>query len=274
MAIQVISAVLKRYPATTPAEKLLAVHIADHAHADGTGIFVKTETLAAETALNVRTVQRHLSAMLSRGWLQIVGASDGRFGQANRYRISAEWLQNLPVRDVESDKLPPTPRVAKTTRAVSKLPPVREPTLETLKDLSPIPPSGAQLPSKTSRATRASPLTTFDEFIAGCRKREVKPIPAEDPVFGYCDRVGIGHEVLEVHWHEFKTRRAESSKRQRDWRQTFRNSVRDNWYRLWFLRPGLGAQLTTQGLQAQAVMRASGHDAQPESNAGVAVVSP
>lgn len=264
MAIQVISAVLKRYSSSTPAEKLLAVQLADHAHADGSGIFVKIETLAAETGLNVRTVQRHLSSMQSRGWLQRVGVGDGRFGQANRYRISTEWLQNLPATEVPSDKLPPTPRVAKTTRTLSKLPPVREPTTEPLKDLTPIPPKGARNGAKESKPGSTSALITFDEFLSACKARGIKPIPAGDPIFAYCEKVGIDSEVLGLHWQEFKARRTESGKRQRDWRQAFRNSVRDNWYRLWYLRPGVGAQLTTQGLQAQAVMAAKARDSRAD----------
>lgn len=78
------------------------------------------------------------------------------------------------------------------------------------------------------------------------------PVPEGDPIFGYCDRVGIGRDILALHWAEFKTRRGESAKRQADWRQTFRNSVRDNWYRLWFIAPGQLAQLTTSGRQALA----------------------
>ncbi|NKI94731.1 hypothetical protein [Rhizobacter sp. SG703] len=91
-------------------------------------------------------------------------------------------------------------------------------------------------------------------FIAECRRKSERPIPDTDPVFDYCQTVGIDRDILLLHWREFKTRRAEG-KRQRDWRQTFRNSVRDNWFRLWFLKPGEGAQLTTQGLQALAVMQ-------------------
>jgi hypothetical protein len=97
-------------------------------------------------------------------------------------------------------------------------------------------------------------LVSLATFIAECRESGQKPIPDTDPVFDYCQTVGIDRDILVLHWREFKARRAEG-KRQRDWRQTFRNSVRDNWFRLWFLKPGEGAQLTTQGLQALAVMQ-------------------
>lgn len=83
-------------------------------------------------------------------------------------------------------------------------------------------------------------------------------IPADDPVFAYAQEAGIPREFLLLAWAEFKARRG--TKRQRGlrgWRQAFRTCVRDNWYRLWFLRPGMAvAELTTQGLQAQAVFAA------------------
>ncbi|KRB18637.1 hypothetical protein ASE08_05225 [Rhizobacter sp. Root16D2] len=92
-------------------------------------------------------------------------------------------------------------------------------------------------------------------FLAVCKAAGEKPIPEDHPVFAYCDRVGIDRDILLLHWHEFKTRRSAQGKRQRDWPQTFFNSVRDNWYRLWYLKPGESAHLTTQGLQAQAMLQ-------------------
>ena len=131
---------------------------------------------------------------------------------------------------------------------------IREPIQKT----NPQPPEGAEDlgidgPDET-RQSRSKPLVSLATFIAECRQKGERPIPDTDPVFDYCQTVGIDRDILLLHWREFKARRAEG-KRQRDWRQTFRNSVRDNWFRLWFLKPGEGAQLTTQGLQALAVMQ-------------------
>jgi hypothetical protein len=104
-------------------------------------------------------------------------------------------------------------------------------------------------------ASKHKPLMSLATFLAVCKAAGEKPIPENDPVFAYCDTVAIDRDILLLHWREFKARRMAQGKRQRDWRQTFRNSVRDNWYRLWFLTPGEAARLTTQGLQAQAVMQ-------------------
>jgi hypothetical protein len=93
---------------------------------------------------------------------------------------------------------------------------------------------------------------SLQQWLERCKSEGSMPIPADDPVYAYADRVGISTEILALHWAEFKLRRGESTKRQADWRATFRNSVRDNWYRIWYIGPGQPAHLTTTGRQALA----------------------
>lgn len=95
-------------------------------------------------------------------------------------------------------------------------------------------------------------MLLIGEWLALCREKGEMPIPADDPVYAYCAKVGIPDDLLALQWAEFKLRRGESTKRQADWRRAFRNSVRDNWYRLWYIAPGQAAQLTTTGRQAAA----------------------
>jgi hypothetical protein len=98
-------------------------------------------------------------------------------------------------------------------------------------------------------------------WLMRCGVEGRKPIPEDDPVFAYADRVGIGREILALHWAEFKRRRLEAGKGQRDWPRTFRNSVEGNWYGLWFLRPDGEAQLTTRGEQARRAHAAAKEEA-------------
>jgi hypothetical protein len=131
--------------------------------------------------------------------------------------------------------------------------------IEPIQELYPQPPEGAEDPrqddGEDTKASRHKPLVSLATFLAVCKAAGQKPIPEDHPVFGYCDLVGIDRDILLLHWREFKARRTAQGKRQRDWRQTFFNSVRDNWYRLWYLKAGEAAQLTTQGLQAQAMLQ-------------------
>lgn len=105
-------------------------------------------------------------------------------------------------------------------------------------------------------------------WLMRCGVEGRKPIPPEDPVFAYCDRVGIGRDVLALHWAEFKRRRMQAGKGQRDWPRTFRNSVEGNWYGLWFIRPDGDAQLTTRGEQARRAHAAEREEAERRAAAG------
>lgn len=91
----------------------------------------------------------------------------------------------------------------------------------------------------------------LEAYLAACREQGVKPVPAGGMVFAYVDRVGIGHDVLALHWAEFKRRHIASGKRQSDWSRTLLNSVSGNWYGLWYLSADGGCVLTTKGIQAQ-----------------------
>lgn len=101
-------------------------------------------------------------------------------------------------------------------------------------------------------------------WLALCKAEGREPIPQSDPVFAYCTAVGIGRDLLLLHWAEFKRRRGDAKKRQADWPQTFRNSVADNWYRLWFIPAGGVAELTSQGRQAKALHDAAQLERQAE----------
>lgn len=88
------------------------------------------------------------------------------------------------------------------------------------------------------------------DWLQLCREEGVKPIPADDPVFDYAEGVGISREMVGMAWAEFKRKRLKAGKGQKDWRATFRDAVRGNWFRLWVLRAGdEPAVLSTVGEQ-------------------------
>lgn len=95
----------------------------------------------------------------------------------------------------------------------------------------------------------------IDSFLDSCKATGQKPIPEDDPVFTYGDKTGIPVEYLRLAWRELVDRNRESGKRYKDWRKTFRNCVRANWYKLWFIAPDGTVSLTTQGMAAQKIHR-------------------
>ena len=86
-----------------------------------------------------------------------------------------------------------------------------------------------------------------------------KPIPESDPIFRYAAEVGISPEMLAACWSVFKRKQLAPAvttgklKSYADWRATFRNAVRENWYELWFMLEGEDARWTTKGEQARRV---------------------
>lgn len=105
----------------------------------------------------------------------------------------------------------------------------------------PIPPAGAK-------------SIGFPEFLQRCKELGEKSIPDDHPVFAYAAEAQIPRDYLALHWFEFKDRYADGAKKYKDWRKVFSNSVRGNWFQLWYApKDGGEYQLTTKGVQAQHV---------------------
>lgn len=88
-------------------------------------------------------------------------------------------------------------------------------------------------------------------YLDHCKTENTKPIPENDTIFQYTETVGIPNEWLDLHWKVFKEKHLlTGSKRQKNWRQTFRNSVQANWYKIWYIQPDGSCVLSTVGKQA------------------------
>lgn len=104
----------------------------------------------------------------------------------------------------------------------------------------PIPPKGAD------PKIRSNPVA-LKAFLAECRAKGEKSIPEDDPVFDFADKAGIPDEWLRLAWQEFIARYSDGQKRYRDWRKTFRNAVRGNWFKVWYCTPDGKLALSSQG---------------------------
>lgn len=99
-----------------------------------------------------------------------------------------------------------------------------------------------------SRAPRS--LISLDDWLLSCKQSGEVAIPADDSIFEYAEKQQIPNEYIRFAWLEFKRKYIDNGKKQKDWRATFRNAVRENWYGLWFHKDGQYA-LTTRGIQVQ-----------------------
>lgn len=103
----------------------------------------------------------------------------------------------------------------------------------------------------TPKPDRKLPVVSLGAWITTTKAKGEKPIPDDDPVFAYADRIALPREFLSLAWREFRGRYLEpEAKKYRDWRAVFRKAVRGNWLKLWYVA-GDVYQLTTVGLQAQ-----------------------
>jgi len=102
-----------------------------------------------------------------------------------------------------------------------------------------------------------NPLLTLAQFFEQCTAEGVLPIPETDKIFEYADSISLPHEFLHLCWREFEERYLEKDKKYADWRAAFRNCVRGNWFKLWWITPTGEYQLTTTGMQAKKKVEAA-----------------
>ena len=94
MSITVMSQIFKKQMGSS-SRKMLAVRLADFADDNGCGIWPSVNTLARETDLSERTVQRLLRDFVEEGLLVVVSAASGRPGEATRYDFNMRTLIGL-----------------------------------------------------------------------------------------------------------------------------------------------------------------------------------
>lgn len=215
--------------------------------------------------------------MVAVGWLVPVDDGGGaRFwrdgkpvGKPAEYRINPRWIEGDDLSP--SGQVTVTPETSDGDTAMSPEPSL-EPSCTTPvvpdKVEQPVNPKAVEAVKALERsAKRSKPMLAIREWLELCKVQGVAAIPDGDSVWALAHQSGIPAELIELQWREFKARNIENGKRYRDWRQSFRNSVRDNWYRLWWMPRGEAqAQLTSQGLQAQA--RWAAVDAEEAREAG------
>ena len=112
----------------------------------------------------------------------------------------------------------------------------------------------------SSKAKKEDRTNTLKTFLDGCKANGVKPIPDDHPIRQYMADSGISEEMAQIAWLRFReehTVGARKSKRYTDWPATFANSVKDRWYRLWFVKAEGEAEWTSEGLQAKRAIEAA-----------------
>ena len=138
----------------------------------------------------------------------------------------------------------PAMRSAGTSNAPSPSP---SPSPSPKEEKHPHTPSATAEGAKPGRKKREK--ITFAAFLDQCQDAGESAIPRTDPIFAFARDAGIPKDFLHLAWREFAGRHRDSGKMQKDWRAHFRDAVRRNWFKLWWLPPAGGCELTTAGVQ-------------------------
>lgn len=96
MSWHVVAAVAER-KVGSHARRLLLITMADKANRDGSGIYASVSTLARESEITDRTVQRLMKEFTDEGLIKLVGKRSCKGGHTNEYDIDLEVVEKLPV---------------------------------------------------------------------------------------------------------------------------------------------------------------------------------
>lgn len=246
MSVRVLARVWDGYPGGG-SDLLALLALADWSDDEGR-CFPSMSAIAFKTRLSRSQAQRIVHGLIDGGYLQVVGNEfGGAPGATRQYRIILSSLTGRigatgSVHATGSADAQDGSHGCAETGRIGATQTISEPSI-TVK-------GGAQARLSSSRRSRSEEIS-IAQFLENCKASGEKAIPEDDPVMEYAEKVGITNEMLAVAWAEFKAAYLPTSKRYKDWRQTFRNAVRRNWYKLWFLAEGQGAAWTTAGEQAR-----------------------
>lgn len=127
--------------------------------------------------------------------------------------------------------------------------------------LSPLPGESSDPPQqpepKPKRQRKAKAASTLEAWLADLKAKGEKALPPSDPIFDYAKDSRLPTEFLRFAWVAFRERNTGADKTQADWRAAFRNAVRGNWLRLWWLNTETDTyELTTAGHQIRIAVDA------------------
>jgi hypothetical protein len=276
MSVRVMEMVWSAFPGEGP-ELLMMLALADFADDWGGRIHPSIATLGRKVRRSPDQTRRTLHVLISRGFVRVVANEHGgRPGTTRHYQIELGRLKTAgacasPTPDVDASRTPGVDasrtagadtgnglHACKETAGMHASQSVIEPS-GTVKEESARACASLTLAGELRSTKRRK--VTFAEYVDQCEANGVLPIPEDDAVFALAANRGIDEKCLQLAWQRFSERYLNDSgytgKRYTDWRQVFRNAVRDNWFRLWRPDDAGGCRLTDQGVLEQRAARAS-----------------
>lgn len=240
-------------------EKLTLLALADWCDDDGKRLYPSIQAIAKKISASESQARRIIHGFIEEGFLTVVGNHNGGDkGASRQYLLNIAKLAMTPSADA-------TPSMGATpcTHAQEGWHPCALPlapmTPNTLVNvIKPL--DGDQekisIKNEAKKPRTKSKEETLQGFLDRCKADDVKAIPESDTICDYADDVGLTDDMLAICWFSFKSQHINSDKRQKDWRAHYRNTVKRNWLRLWYVGNDGSMGLTTAGQQAQREMNA------------------
>lgn len=217
---------------------LVLLVLADFANEHGLS-WPSVATLARTCRMTPRNLNLRLAKLRASGEVEV----EQNAGQAgsNLYRIAIQTPEADFTPPLKPTSSHPEAGFPKPLKPASDKPPMNH--QEDKESAT----KSALTPPKVRKKAKALSLTDWLAQVAAAGE---KAIPDNDPVRSYAAKAGIPDDFLRLCWFEFKDRYSQpDAKAYADWRAVFRNAVRGNWMKLWFVKDGC-YQLTTAGIQA------------------------
>lgn len=229
MSINVLDTVWHGYKGSASA-KLTLLALADWSDDQGRS-YPSIAALAEKTCLSRSQSQRVVHGLIEQGVVAVIAnLKGGPPGATRHYQIEIGRLTG------RTDEAPPSidgSHPCAKTGSADATQTVIEPSVVISK-----------------RVRKKSKPLPLSDWLAQCAASGVKAVPDDDPVRSYAAKAGIPDDYLRLCWFEFRDRYTQpDAKAYADWRAVFRNAVRGNWMKLWFVKDGC-YQLTTAGIQA------------------------
>lgn len=247
----------------TSTQRHVALTLSLYADATGRNCYPSGDALAAATGLSVRAVRDALKEIEGHGFA--CRRLMKRSGQAWKWTLwtlllpEGEERRSLPRRKGEETDSPPLREGAEAddTKVRNLVPRRGEPRSTDVdrdvdRDVEGDRASATHPPEPVKKPRAKSAKVTFRQWLDALPEGE-DAISAGDPIFDWAKRTGISREVLKLCWEWFIDQYTgpRAAKRYADWRQTFRNSVKGNWARLWYLDSEGDCRLSSTGLALQ-----------------------
>jgi DNA-binding transcriptional ArsR family regulator len=234
----------------TNSAKLLLLALADSANDQGDGVeecFLRLDTLSEKTGMSKRSIQYAMKELEELGFLLV----QKRYGRSNIFKLfepSNEPKEEANVQDLHDADFAQCANFA--SKSANFAPKSARVAPISLTYPLPNQKESEQAEPVTTPESKKTAPHTFSTFLKNCAAKNELPIPESDTVFDYTAKAGIPGDVLEAHWLRFREKYEGEykSKKYSDWRQTFRNSVKDNWYKFWYFAAD-GAVLETSQLR-------------------------